>query len=162
MNPGDVVTIRNGNFYAVGEYLGPGKDGKLRVRAIKNDFDVSPEYVELGAQMNDSGTLLQQLATAEYEAHLTNGALDAMTAERDALAEVVAMQCEVIASMQPGAGRPLPAGGQVKPKVVNGDTEWFEGLVDRLELYLLRQLGTRKPISIADVDLRNLVAHILD
>lgn len=146
MNPGDAVTIRNGNFYAVGEYIGPGKDGKLRVRAIKNDFDVSPEYVELGGMPN---TALED-------------ELEAMTAERDALAEVVAMQCEVIASMQPGAGRPLPSGGQVKPKVVDGDTEWFEGLVDHLELYLLRRLGTRKPLSIADVDLRNLVAHILD
>lgn len=146
MNPGDVVTIRNGNFYAVGEYIGPGKDGKLRVRAIKNEFDVSPEYVELGGMPN---TALED-------------ELEAMTAERDALAEVVAMQCEVIANMQPGACRPLPAGGQVKPKVVNGDTEWFEGLVDHLELYLLRHLGTRKPLSIADVDLRNLVTHILD
>ncbi len=147
MNPGDAVTIHNGNFGPlVGEYIGPGKDGKLRVRAIKNEFDVAPEYVELGGMPN---TALED-------------ELEAVTAERDALAEVVAMQCEVIASMQPGAGRPLPAGGQVKPKVVDDSTEWFEGLVDRLELYLLRRLGTRKPISIADVDLRNLVAHILD
>lgn len=166
MNPGDVVTIRNGNFHAVGEYVGPGKDGKLRVFAIKNEFDVSPEYVELGKHMNDltpphwgaedgreDGMAMLASMGEEFEA---------MRAERDALAEVVAMQCEVIASMQPGTGRPLPAGGQVKPKVVDDSTEWFEGLVDRLELYLLRQLGTRKPISIADVDLRNLVSHILD
>lgn len=154
MNPGDVVTIRNGNFHAVGEYVGPGKDGKLRVFAIKNEFDVSPEYVELG------GMVLVPEGARRHE-ELVKG-LEAMTAERDALAMVVAMQCEVIASMQPGAGRPLPAGGLVKPKVVDDSTEWFEGLVDRLELYLLRHLGTRKPLSIADVDLRNLVSHILD
>lgn len=162
MKPGDVVTIRNGNFHAVGEYVGPGKDGKLRVFAVKNEFDVSPEYMELGKHMNDSGTVLQQLATAEYELHLSSSELEAVTAERDALANLVAMQCEVIASLQPGAGRPLPAGGEVKPKVVDDSTEWFEGLVDRLELYLLRRVGTRKPLSIADVDLRNLVSHILD
>lgn len=164
MNPGDAVTIRNGNFYAVGEYIGPGKDGKLRVRAIKNEFDVAPEYVELGAVTREDLSHLNDLPS--FAKQYPNGTpaqqMDALRAERDALAEVVAMQCEVIASMQPGAGRPLPAGGQVKPKVVDDSTEWFEGLVDRLELYLLRQLGTRKPLSIADVDLRNLVAHILD
>lgn len=154
MNPGDVVTIRNGNFYAVGEYIGPGKDGKLKVRAIKNEFDVSPEYVELG------GMIAIPEGARRHEELVTG--LASMTAERDALAEVVAMQCEVIGSLQSGPGRPLPAGGQVKPKVVDDSTEWFEGLVDRLELYLLRRIGTRKPLSIADVDLRNLVAHILD
>lgn len=154
MNPGDFVTIRNGNFHAVGEYVGPGKDGKLRVRAVKNEFDVAPEYVELGG-------MISVPEGARRHEELVNG-LALMTAERDALAEVVAMQCEVIASMQPAAGRPLPAGGQVKPKVVDGSNEWFEGLVDRLELYLLRHIGTRKPLSIADVDLRNLVSHILD
>lgn len=164
MNPGDVVTIRNGNFYAVGEYIGPGKDGKLRVRAIKNDFDVSPEYVELGKHMDWSAIDRETTTQEDGQALLASMGeqFEELRAERDALAEVVAMQCEVIGGLQSGPGRPLPAGGQVKPKVVDDSTEWFEGLVDRLELYLLRQLGTRKPLSIADVDLRNLVAHILD
>jgi hypothetical protein len=147
---GDHITIRNGRFFATGVFIGPSKeDDMIEVEAFRNKFEVRPEYVELAVQRLDSQETV--------EAHLSHE-LDALRAENAALTEIISMQCDALAA-QTETGRPLPAGG---PVVSKGDEEWFEMLVDLLELYLLRQLGTRWPTSIADVDLRRLVSHILD
>lgn len=69
-----------------------------------------------------------------------------LQAEAQGMAEVLEMQMGAII-----APPPVVAGG-----------EWRERLVDLLELYLVRQLGQRHPVAIADPDLRALVSHILD
>lgn len=93
--------------------------------------------------------------------------IDALAAEQNALAEVVAMQCEALASAP--AATTNPPTKVVRRAILSGLTaegedgnEWFDKLVDLTELYLVRQLGERHPVRIADEDLRRLVSHILD
>jgi hypothetical protein len=83
-----------------------------------------------------------------------------MLAEAEGMATVVAAQMELIGDLQSTA-RPLPASGPIVPKE-QSDDEWFLGLVDHLQTYLSQQCGSRAPLHIADVALRDLVSHILD
>lgn len=69
-----------------------------------------------------------------------------LTTEAQGMAEVLAMQMEAMS--------PRP--------IARVDDKWFERLVDLLELYLVRTVGERNPVAIADPDLRALVSHIRD
>lgn len=104
--------------------------------------------------------LEQQLARMATQLAGLQGAADqiaALQAEVEGLGEVIAMQMEAIA----------PAAPLVKRQPVAGtadhgfdDTEWYERLVDHLETYLVRTVGSRNPLRIDDADLRALVQHI--
>ena len=79
--------------------------------------------------------------------------LDTANAERDALAVVVGTQCELISTLQADIS---------KRKAEDAENPWFEKLLDLLELYMSRQTGSRRPLSIADADLRALYFHIIN
>lgn len=97
--------------------------------------------------------LEQQLLTQAAE-------IARMLAEAEGMATVVAAQMDLIGDLQSTA-RPIPANGPVVPKD-QADDEWFLALVDHLQTYLSQQCGSRAPLHIADVTLRDLVSHILD
>lgn len=80
--------------------------------------------------------------------------------EQQELGEVIAMQMDLLAAKS-STDRPLPSGGAVVPKTED-DNEWFQELIFRLQTYLSQRCGSRAPLHIADVALRNLVSHILD
>lgn len=80
--------------------------------------------------------------------------LDTANAERDALAIVVGTQCELISTLQAQAAAHKAADAS--------ETPWFEKLLDLLELYMSRQTGSRRPLTIADADLRALYFHIIN
>lgn len=191
---GAPVTVENGAFCVHGHVLAEAEGDTIRVSLIGNPLDVPLAQVSAGHKPKPRvGKAMDDLTPPHwsaleherdaphhwYEAENMQetmsellGERDRLQADNDALAELVAMQCDTIAELSKPRrctheypdihpSRPLPAGGEVKPKAAD-DAEWFEGLVDYLELYLLHTLGTRRPVSISQVDLRNLVTHILD
>lgn len=100
-----------------------------------------------------TGPEMQEMADVEYNLHL-------MTEERDGMAATAAMQCELIMELQTAAAACTKQLSKITEKS-QLDDDWFEGLIDRLELYLVRHTGSRRPVAIADPDLRALVAHIV-
>lgn len=168
---GQTVTVENGAFCVHGYILAEADGDTIRVSLIGNTLNVPLVQVSAGHKPKPRVGPMQRLDAQETTEAILSHELDALRAERDALAEVVAMQCDALAELsRPRCtheyplihpSRALPAGGEVKPKDP-AENEWYEGLVDVLELYLLRVLGTRRPVSISDVDLRRLVQHILD
>lgn len=171
---GQPITVENGAFCVHGHVLAEPVDDMVRVSLIGNPLNVPLAQVSAGRKPKPRvGNMVDFKEELTRTQKLQDAAAQIvqLAAERDALAEVVAMQCDALAELfRPRCtheyphvhpNRALPAGGEVKPKdpAVN---EWYEGLVDVLELYLLRVLGTRRPVSISDVDLRRLVQHILD
>jgi len=97
--PGTAVTVRNGRFHASGEVVGAGeKPGTVRVFAFKNKFDVAEGYVM--AQDARQDLAMADVMECGFDQQARNDMLEAriveLEAERDALAEVVAAQMELI------------------------------------------------------------------
>jgi hypothetical protein len=85
-----------------------------------------------------------------------------LQAEAQGMAEVLAMQMDAISAPTVAPVTKGTPSNDIVRDAAEANKEWFEGLVDLLELYLVRQLGQRHPVAIADPDLRALVSHILD
>lgn len=168
ISSGDRITVENGRFLAHGVVLGPPDtpnppypEPRVKVEIFRNKIDVPLAQVRL-AKMSAQRPW-EDAPREMLEAQLMAQAAQLATAQAEiaGLVEVVAMQCEAIAPppvfsgiihhWENGAGAP-----------VNDEGEWFERLVDLMENYLVRQLGSRHPLRIADDDLRALVSHILD
>lgn len=153
ISSGDRITVENGRFLAHGVVLGPPDtpnppypEPRVKVEIFRNKIDVPLAQVRL-AKMSAQRPW-EDAPREMLEAQLATMAtqLAAAQLENAGLVEVVAMQCEAIAPRAPK---------------IEGN-EWYEHLVDLLENYLVRQLGSRHPLRIADDDLRALVSHILD
>jgi len=93
LEPGTAVTVRNGRFHAFGEVVGAGeKPGTVRVFAFKTKFDVAEGYVMAEVPMDLVATIEAHKRMIEDMAAV----ISELEAERDALAEVVAAQMELI------------------------------------------------------------------
>lgn len=168
---GDPITVENGNFCCHGEVVAAQEGDRVLVSLIRSKPFKVPLSQVIAGHKPKVGKAMDDLTVEEF--YFFKNERDNLRAENEALAEIIAMQSDAIAELSARTctheyplihvDRALPAGGEVVAKTKDTDEfAWFEKLVDLLELYLARQLGTRRPISISDVDLRNLVQHILD
>lgn len=150
--PGDEIIVENGRFFARGVVIGPADtlvppypEPRLKVEIFRNKIDVELRLMRLAMSADRPWAdapremLEQQLAVMATQ-------VAGMQAEIAGLTEVIAMQMGFIDAP------PTPK--------VQSDNEWYERLVDRLENYLVRTIGERRPLRIDDVDLRALVWHI--
>lgn len=152
ISSGDRITVENGRFLAHGVVIGPAERADwIKVEIFRNKIDVPLSQVRL-AKMSAQNPWEDAPREMLEEALATQAATIArMTGENEALLAVIDMQVGAIAT-------PI-----TPPEIImEGHGEWFERLVDLLENYLVRQLGDRHPLRIADPDLRALVSHILD
>ena len=147
---GDRVIVENGRFKRAGVVVGPPTpdpaapypEPRIKVEIIGNKIDVPITQIRL-----DDSDVSQDIQNLQLF-------LDAANAEKDALAVVVGTQCELIGTLQAQAAAKL--------KEDAGENPWFEKLLDLLELYMSRQTGSRRPLAIADADLRALYFHIIN
>ena len=84
-----------------------------------------------------------------------------MLSEAEGMTQLISTQMEMIADLQTTT-RALPAGGAKATPHSLEEFAWYTTLVAKLETYLSQQCGSRAPLHISDVALRELVSHILD
>lgn len=153
-DPGVAITVENGRFLAHGVVIGPPDpkpypEPRIKVEIFRSRIDVPIEQVRL-AEMSAQRPW-EDAPREVLESQLMQQAAQivALEAQAQGMADVLAMQMEAINAPP------------VRKDDTNGN-EWFEKLVDILETYLVREVGSRQPVRIANEDLRRLVSHILD
>src|SRR5690348_12998016 len=152
ISSGDRITVENGRFLAHGVVLGPPDtpnppypEPRVKVEIFRNKIDVPLAQVRLAKMSAEKPwedapreMLEAQLATMATQ-------LAAAQLENAGLVEVVAMQCEAIAPPDEAPDHKLIG-------LREEHAEFRERLIDLLENYLVRQLGSRHPLRIADDD----------
>ncbi len=165
ISSGERITVENGRFLAHGVVIGapdpePYPEPRIKVEIFRNKIDVPLSQVRL-AKMSAQNPWEDAPRDMLEEALATQAATIArMMGDNEALLAVIDMQVEAMT-----AGAPVTKGTPNNDIVRNSEQaniEWYERLVDHLENYLVRQVGSRHPLAIADPDLRALVSHILD
>lgn len=102
----------------------------------------------------------RQMLEDDYKA--MGAKVAALHAEIAGLLSVIDMQVEAITAAPAASVAKGTPSNDIVRNSEQANIEWFERLVDHLETYLVRVVGSRHPLAIADPDLRALVSHILD